>query len=75
MYRVLFFENAGDAGTLDNPLPPMPTEDFADIAEAREIGKATAETIRADFMVIEDDKGDVIERWRCYSGEWRRLDA
>jgi hypothetical protein len=74
-YRVLPFRNERDALTLDNPLDPMPRGDCAGINEARILAKDSAEKAGADFVAIEDNKGDIIERWRRADGEWRRFNA
>jgi hypothetical protein len=74
-YRFLPFLNEHDANTLDNPLSPMPTGDCANIIEARTLAKDAAERAGAEFVAVEDDKGDIIERWRRDDGDWKRFDA
>jgi hypothetical protein len=75
-YRFLFFNDEHGASTLDNPLHPMPTPDtFDGLAHARLIAWATAQKMKAGFVVIEDDDGNVIERWRGNGGNWEPIHA
>ncbi len=75
-YRFLFFRDQGNATTMDNPLAPMPSGEFDHIMDARTAAHSTGETMPdARFLVIEDDRGNVIERWHRDAGGWRRDDA
>jgi hypothetical protein len=73
-YRIRFFSDRSGATTLEIPLDPRPSGEYETIEAARFIACGTGKKMNAKSLVIEDNNGNVIERWgRTWGGFWRSL--
>jgi hypothetical protein len=53
----------------------MLTGNCTDFLEARTRAKNAAEEAGAEFVAIENDQGDITERWQFVDGDWRPFHA
>jgi hypothetical protein len=73
-YRIRFFSDRSGAVTLENPLEPRLSGEYETIEAVRFLSVGTARKMNAKSLVIEDNNGNVIERWgRTWIGSWRSL--
>ena len=75
-YRIRFFSDRSGATTLENPLDPQPSGEYETVEAARVLALVTTKKMKmnAKSLVIEDNNGNVIERWdSTWGGFWRSL--
>jgi hypothetical protein len=73
-YRIRFFSDRLCEVTLETPLDPRLPAEYETVEAARSVACGIGKQMGAKSLVIEDNNGNEIERWRGgWGGFWRGL--